>query len=110
MSKRTVSFSQKAMEDIEAIVRYLSEHRPRAAQEFREDLERACDLLAGMPHLGRLHDFGHPMLTEVRGWPLKHFEKYLLFYRASDEALVVIRVIHGGRDLPTLFGEEVPRA
>jgi toxin ParE1/3/4 len=44
-------------------------------------------------------------MTDVRLWPLKQFEKYLLIYRAHSEALDIIRVVHGARDLPALFSE-----
>jgi toxin ParE1/3/4 len=58
-----------------------------------------------MPGLGVSRSFGNPRFSDMRACPLKRFEKYLLFYRASEETLEVIRVLHGARNLPELFGE-----
>jgi plasmid stabilization system protein ParE len=35
---------------------------------------------------------------------LHNFKNYLMFYRPPrDEKIEIIRVVHGARDLPTLF-------
>jgi plasmid stabilization system protein ParE len=42
----------------------------------------------------------------LRFYPLKKFENYLMFYRTVEEEEVVeiVRIVHGARDLPRLFG------
>ena len=37
-------------------------------------------------------------------WRVKGFEKYLVFYRPLKDGIVVLRVIHGARDIEDLFG------
>jgi toxin ParE1/3/4 len=105
MKKRTITFRRKAMEDIADIASYIAADSPQAAQAFREALEHACALLADMPDVGISRSFGNPKLADVRLWPLKRFEKYLLLYRAYGDTVDVIRVVHGARDLPALFSE-----
>ena len=105
MPKNVIAFRRKALEDIEGIVRYIAADSPRAAQAFREALEQACSVLAEMPDMGMHRNFGHPRLTDIRLWPLRQFEKYLLVYRTQGETLDIIRVVHGARDLPALFGD-----
>jgi toxin ParE1/3/4 len=39
-------------------------------------------------------------------WPVKDFEKYLIFYRSLPEGIEVVRIIHGARDIERLFGAE----
>jgi len=35
-----------------------------------------------------------------------HFHRqYVIYYRATEDALIIVRVVHGGRDLPPLFDE-----
>ena len=107
MSKRVIFFHQKALEDIEEITCFIAEDSPQAAQTFREMLEHACELLAEMPDIGTARNFTNPLLTDIRLWPLKRYEKYLLFYRAQPNTLEIIRVLHGARDLPSLFAEQI---
>lgn len=40
------------------------------------------------------------LLPGLRHWPVGN---YLIFYRIDPEAITVIRVVHGARDLPALF-------
>lgn len=103
MKRLPIVFGQKATEDILGIVEYLAAENPKAAQAFREDLEHACAVLAEMPGIGMLRSFNHPQLSDVRWWPLKRFEKYLVFYRVHEDALHIIRLVHDARDLPALF-------
>ncbi len=105
MKKRTIVFRLKAMEDVEDIAYHIAADNPNAAIAFRETLEQTCALLAEMPDIGMLRSFGNPKLENIRLWPLKRFEKYLLIYCAHDEVLDIIRVVHGARDLPALFTE-----
>lgn len=35
------------------------------------------------------------------------FRKYLMFYCATDDALEVVRVLHGARDIAALLEEDV---
>lgn len=103
MKRLPIVFGHQAIEDLLDIVEYLAAENPTAAQAFREDLERSCAVLAEMPGIGMLRSFSHPQLADVRWWPLKRFEKYLVFYRVQEDALHIVRVVHGARDLPALF-------
>ncbi len=40
----------------------------------------------------------------MRKWTVKGFERYLIFYRYTDEYVEVVRVIHAARDIPSIFG------
>lgn len=57
----------------------------------------AEDRLAMFPHLGP----ARPDLTpDLRLWPVGD---YLIFYRIEPERLVIVRILHGARDLPAQF-------
>lgn len=68
---------------------------------------RACNIgiqaLAQMPELGRARNFRNPRFSSVRAWPVKGFERYLIFYRPLADGIEILRVIHGARDLERLF-------
>lgn len=70
-----------------------------AAERFLSDLYDAEERLSAFPELGR----ARPDLGEgVRMWVLR---PYLLAYTVRGEALVVLRVLHGSRDIDHLIGD-----
>ncbi len=105
MTRGNYRFLPKAQEDAIEQAVYISEDNPEAADRFLEALERSCELLATMPDMGSRRTFDNPALADVRTMPIKGFEKYLIFYRSSPEGVEIIRIVHGARDLPALFGE-----
>ena len=104
MKTVSIVYRQKALEDIAEIVRYLALQSPKVAWQFKERLEETTALLAQVPEIGVQRHFKHPDLADVRFVPLKQFKKYLLFYQRLEDNLHIIRVVHGARDLPMLFG------
>lgn len=70
-------------------------------------MEEAFTLLADRPAIGRLRtDLRHPRLQGLRSWGIRGFESYLIFYRASDDGIEVVRVLHGARDVAAELGDE----
>jgi toxin ParE1/3/4 len=57
-------------------------------------------MLANHPHAGRQRndDLG----TSRRSFPVG---EYLIVYRVEDKDVLILRVVHGRRDLGALFGE-----
>ncbi len=105
MKKRTVVFLKKAEEDIMEITDYIASDSVRAARAFRDSIRHTCSVLTGMPGLGVFSSFGNPKLSDMRFWPLKGFEKYLIFYRMTEEHLEVFLLLHGARKLSSIFSE-----
>lgn len=56
-------------------------------------------LLAEAPLMGRARD---DLVPGLRGWVVA---PYILCYRAEPDDLIIVRVLHGARDLPGLFDE-----
>ncbi|MEX1025024.1 MAG: type II toxin-antitoxin system RelE/ParE family toxin [Planctomycetota bacterium] len=44
-------------------------------------------------------------LAGLRSFPVKGFDKHLIFYRSTEHGIEVLRVLHGARDLGTIFEE-----
>ena len=60
-------------------------------------------LLAEHPFLGRVRRFRIP---GVRSWQVGHpFENYLIFYHVTEQAVEIVRVLHGAMDLESIFRE-----
>jgi toxin ParE1/3/4 len=57
-------------------------------------------LLATHPHLGRRRD--DDLRAGMRSFPVG---EYVIFYRVEADDVLILRVIHGGRDIEALFGQ-----
>ena len=83
----------------EAFYYWEAKHSPETAQSFMDGVQSSLARLQQMPEIGNLR-------TESEGlrqWPVKNFEIYLIFYRITDTAIEIIRVLHGKRDLTALL-------
>jgi toxin ParE1/3/4 len=107
MKKTRIFISKIAEQDTEEITLYLALDNPPAETKFREALEATYTLLSTMPDMGSTRDYHNPRFSNLRMFPIKKFENYLIFYQSTEEELLVVRVLHGARDIAALFeGEE----
>lgn len=95
----------QAEADVADIVSFIAEDNPNAAERFLEAAEAAFDLLASMPSMGRAVPFQGRTAQGIRMWRVQGFERYLIFYRAVEQGIEVVRVLHGARDIERLFEE-----
>jgi toxin ParE1/3/4 len=61
-------------------------------------------MLLSNPTLGSLLDIPNSALCDVRAWPIKGFRNYLIFYRLEEYGIMVLRVLHGARDIERILG------
>jgi toxin ParE1/3/4 len=73
------------------------------ARRFLQAAHSTFQELAEMPEIGVTRVFRNPRFANVRKWPIKGFERYLIFYRPLQDAVEIIRVLHGARDIESLF-------
>ena len=95
---------QKAREDIVEIAAWIMLDNPVAGDDFLVALEETLRMLSNQPMSGQIYKISDNL--ELRRFRVKRFGKYLLFYRALDKHIELVRVIHGARDFPTLFNDE----
>ena len=106
MSEPTVQRSSRVDADLYEIAIYIAEDSPQSALRFLEAAEATLKELAAMPGMGRPRKFKTARLENVRSWRIEGFRNYLVFYHPTMDGIEVIRVLHGGRDIETLFAEE----
>ena len=75
----------------------MTKDNPAAATVWLDSVDQKCRLLATMPEMGRLRP---ELIPEIRSWAVGD---YVLFYQAVNDGIVVVRVLHGTRDLPSLI-------
>lgn len=79
---------------------YINEKSPEAAARFLQAIERTIIQLGEQPFIGRLRRFKDRDLHDIRSWRIDDFENYLIFYRATNQRLEILRVKHGSMSFP----------
>jgi plasmid stabilization system protein ParE len=97
--------SERAVEDVDVIHTYICADNPEAADRIQEAIFDAFALLARNPALGRRRAFR--CRKNLRSWLVTDFTNYIIFYRELPDGagVEIVRVLHGARDLETLFSE-----
>jgi toxin ParE1/3/4 len=73
------------------------------AERWEEGVASAIRRVLNSPDTGTLCRFKEPQLSGVRRISIPRFPKHLLFYVSDGAEILVIRVVHGARDLESLF-------
>ncbi len=88
--------SSRAETDLEAIADFIAVDNLDAAIRWSDDINRTFELLANHPLLGE--DVSGLQLGTRR----QVFGSYLIFYRPTDDGIVIVRVLHGARKIENL--------
>lgn len=94
---RIVRFQPAAEADLDDIWLTIGSNNPRAADRIVDSLHNRALLLSDFPQLGpERPDIADGLRMLVEG-------NYLILYRITKNSVEIGRVIHGARDLSTLF-------
>ncbi|RMH05436.1 MAG: type II toxin-antitoxin system RelE/ParE family toxin [Planctomycetota bacterium] len=77
-----------------------------AAHRFLLAARKAIGRLADHPDLGMLQAWRDPRLAEVRMWPIPGMASWLVFYRSRPSGILILRILHGTRDLAQILLQE----
>jgi plasmid stabilization system protein ParE len=93
--------TRDAIDDLDAIWLHICKSNPKAADAVEEEVRSACASLAESPLQGHLRRD----LTKlpVRFWTLPKYPNYMIVYNPHARPLVILRVVHGKRDLKRLL-------
>jgi toxin ParE1/3/4 len=95
-----LTITPRAESDLEGIADYIAEDNPRRALSFIKELRGQCVRIAQNPPGYRLRpELGDDIRSCAHG-------KYVIFFTDSYEAVTIICVLHGARDLPSVFGAD----
>ena len=94
--------SPAAERDILQIVEWIASENPVAARGFRAALDKLAVTIGEHPDSGSLK----PQLASppIRFFPLRGFP-YVVVYTPERDPPVILRVLHGARDLPEVLRE-----
>jgi plasmid stabilization system protein ParE len=85
---------------------YLREDALEAATRFLDAVDESIEAICRMPHLGTPKLLKNPIFSGLRSWAVKGFEDILIFYVVQPDALRVVRVLHGRRDIKRILERE----
>jgi toxin ParE1/3/4 len=100
MMTHRVRLSDGAEDDLFELAIWIGEQADRdTARIFVTRIREACDRLTSFPNRGTPRDDILPGLRSIS------FEKRTtIFYSVNNDEVVVIHVLHGGRDVGLAFG------
>lgn len=92
-----VIFSPRARRELLAAANWIAKDNPAAARALRSAIAKAATQIAAHPHCGHLRpdlaDQKYRFLN-LTGFP------YVLIYNAARNPPLILRILHGARDLP----------
>ena len=96
----TVKITKRAQNEIKAVIFNITQEKPPAATKFLKSLVSKFDTLASLPRIGTEHEeYG----KGVRTFP---FGSYVIFYQPTASGVIIVRFLHGARNLPHVFRSE----
>jgi toxin ParE1/3/4 len=101
MARLTIAGSARA--DLREIRDHIAKDNPQAARRLIERFRAQARKLAQTPGMGRSReeDLRHGLFSFPVG-------RYVLFYQMQPGGIVLVRVVHGSRDLPAILGADEP--
>ena len=103
MKRGKIRFKPAADADVDEIFAYIAKDNLDSSVRFMQAVYEDAVHLAEMPGAGRMREFQAADLADIRSWPVTGFRNYLIFYRPVEGGILVIRVLHGARDIDAIF-------
>jgi toxin ParE1/3/4 len=91
-----VRYSKAARDDLIAIWLHVAQSSPSIADQCLIRIEARCAQLIEFPHLGPPR---HDIADDARALLV---DRWLILYRQVDEAVQIVRIVDGARDLTSL--------
>ncbi|MBO9663851.1 type II toxin-antitoxin system RelE/ParE family toxin [Dokdonella sp.] len=92
--------SRLAERDLEEIVDYIASDDPRRALSFLDELRGQCARIGDTPLAFPLRaELGAGIRSSLHG-------RYVIFFRMNKDRVLILRILHGARDLPNQFRHE----
>src|SRR4051812_13682237 len=96
----SIEWSAAALRDLEGLYAYIARDSQRYADRFVEKLLYSIDKLASFPALGRRAEE-----TDDESVRELIYRNYRIFYRVDPSRVLILMIVHGGRD----FSQTAPK-
>jgi toxin ParE1/3/4 len=85
---------------------YLGKKNPAAAHRFLDAMEAALARIRKDPGFGAKLPLDGPGGQDIRFYRPKGFDAYVILYRVTNDALIILRVLHGSQDIDAAIAGE----
>jgi toxin ParE1/3/4 len=103
--RRAIVEHPEARRDLGQIARYIAQRSPQSADRLLLAAERTYLRLASHPGIGALYAPHNPSFAGLRLCAVDRFRSYLIVYRAADDRVEVLRVLHAARDVDAILND-----
>jgi plasmid stabilization system protein ParE len=100
-----ILYRQAASDDVIHQFRYylIEQNLPAIALRFRDAVRNTVSSLREHPLVGARYRSRKLELQNLRSWPVAGFEAIRIYYLAESDAIHVIRILHGKRDVKQIL-------
>ena len=92
-----IKISAAAEDDLKEIWTHIAEDDDESATNLVKEMIRKFATLRDHPKIGREQN---ELLVNLRSFPVKD---YIIFYQPFEGGIEILRVLHGSRDIGTIF-------
>ena len=102
------SYRQAASDDLVRQFRYylVNLNVPEVAVRFRDAVRSTVQSLCQNPFVGPRCRPANLQLKDLRSWPVVGFEAIRIYYLPDEDAVRVVRILHGKRDVKRILARE----
>jgi plasmid stabilization system protein ParE len=100
-----VLYRQSASDDVVRQFRYylVTINLPEVAVRFRDAVRHTVQSLRLHPLVGPRYSSSNPQLQNLRSWPVTGFEAIRIYYPFEEDAIDILRILHGKRDVKCIL-------
>lgn len=95
--KPVIRRTPQAHLDLVEIWLYIAQDNIKAADDLLDNIDKEIKLIAGSPKIGRKRE---ELAKNLRSFPVS---SYVIFYRIQPDRIEIIRILHGVRDIDSIF-------
>jgi toxin ParE1/3/4 len=106
MSRLVIMLPRAETDFIGCYAHLALERSPETADRFLYAVEQSLALFARAPEIGAPHQTNNPQLAGLRSLPVLRFKRFIIFYRALDDRVELVRLLHGAGDIGRILGAD----
>ena len=95
--KHKIRYTPAAVDDMDEIFSYISQDNVATAEMMLEKINKEIVKLVEFPNMGSVLSEEEYTIIQ-RGYRFIVVHPYLVFYRITDNTVIICRILHGRRD------------
>jgi len=105
--KYSLALTPAADADIDEAAQYIARDSVPAALRFYDAVDQSLREIALHPRRSPRYELKHPQLKTLRKRAVSEFRNYLVFFTVNRTSVLVLRVLHGARDISSILRQDL---